>query len=414
MFIIAIGILLIAAAISFFYFSYNDGESITVNWMDQTGVFPLAWIPYAILALVLFLLALWVLNLIFSVPKKMKQAGEIRGIKKSRDSLDRGLLEIQSGDYEKGEATLTSYTDHTPGDAVKYLAAAKSAQARGDAAKAEEYLKKASVLSTDAAPAIRVAQAEMMLERGDYRDAETLLMNLHKSNPGNSHIMGLLATALEGSGNSAKLSELTQLMRSNTKMPVSAIEPMEVGAWNNIVESADTADLPTTWETLPAEARSNADVIKTYSRRLMNENKHDAAEQVLEKALNSKWNDDLVSVYGDLDNANVAKQLEQLEIWRSKNANNPALLGAIGKLSVKNQNLNKARDCFVNAAQIELTADSANSLGDILEGLGETEKARDCFKTAAALAKGEPAVGILLDMKNLAKNVGALPLKKVS
>lgn len=414
MFIVAIGVLLIAAAISFFYFSHNDGESITVNWLDQTGVFPLAWIPYAIIALVLFLLALWVLNQIFSVPAKLRRSGELKGVKKSRDSLDRGLIEIQSGDYEKGEATLTSYNDHTPGDAVKYLAASKSAMARGDVNKSEEYLKKASDLSTDAAPAIRVAQAEMMLDRGDFRDAETILMSMHQSNPGNAHVMGLLATALQGTGNASKLADLTGLMRSNTSMPVTSIEPLEVEAWTTLLETSPTEDLTKTWEGLSPDAHKNPEVVESYARRLMEENQHTAAEHVIEGALNKNWSNNLVAAYGDLDNANVAKQIEQLEIWRKNQPNNASLLGAMGKLSVKNQNLNKARDCFVNAAQIDLTADNCLNLGDVLEGLGQHDKAKDCFKSAAGLASGQGASGLLLDLKNLAQNLGAGALKKVS
>jgi len=414
MFILAIGLLLIAAAVSFFYFSYNDGESITVNWMDQTGVFPLAWIPYAILALVLFLLALWILNQIFTVPSRLKRSGEVKGIKKSRDSLDRGLIEIQSGDYEKGEATITSYVENTPGDAVKFIAAAKSAQARGDSERAEGYLKKASDLSSDATPAIRVAQAEMMLDRGNYRDAETLLMNLHQNNPGNGHVMGLLATALQGSGNASKLSDLTRLMRSNTSMPVSSIEPLEVSAWTKIIDDTETADLSKSWESLPGDARKNPSVIASYARKLMSVNQDDAAESVLESAINTQWSDELVTAYGELDNANGAKQLEQLDIWRSKQPVNASLLSAMGKLSAKNHNLNKARDCMVSAAQVDLTPDSCSNLGDVLEALGDHEKAKDCFKSAAALARGESATGVMADIKNLAKNLGAQALKKVS
>ena len=96
MLILTIVILLIAGTISFFYFSYNNAESITWFWLDQTGVLPLAWVPYLIGLLVVLLITAWLLAFLFSFPKRLRRRAQVRNMNKSRTTLDKGLMEILS------------------------------------------------------------------------------------------------------------------------------------------------------------------------------------------------------------------------------------------------------------------------------------------------------------------------------
>lgn len=407
MLILTIVILLIATAVSYFYFSYNESGSATFDWLGETGVFPMAWIPYIIGFLLLFLLAAWILSLVLSVPRRLRRSGQMRSLSKSRNSLDQGLMAISAGEFEDGEASLTSYLEGTPADAVKYIAAAKSALVRGADGQAEQYLKKASDVSNSSGNAVRLTQAEMLMERGEFKDAETLLLNLHKSKPQNAHIMERLATALQNTGNSHKLSELTRLMRSKSNIPKEKILAFEQTAWTQIINSAEETELVNTFESLSKESRRDEHAIAAFAERLINVDDNERALNTLQHSISSNWSEKLVEVYGRVDAADSGKQLEQANNWLAKNPRSPALAMTIGRLSGKGQQWGKAKESLIKAAQMNLNPSVCTELGEVLSSMGDTKNAKDCFQSAAMLASGNSPVGALRDLENLPQLLSA-------
>jgi len=407
MLVLTIVLLLLVAVVSFFYLSYNEEGSMTFNWLDQTGVFPLAWVPYVIGFLILILVAAWLLAFVFSIPKRLRRSGELRSMSKSRDSLDRGLVEIHSGKFEVGESTLTSYLEGTPADAAKYLTAAKAALSRGADSQAEQYLKKAGDVSTEAGDAVRLTQADMFLQRNEFKDAETLLTSLHTNRPRNPHIMLQLAKALEGTGDAKKLSDLTRTMRSKSSIPDETIAGFEKTAWTKMLSSADDADLINTYELLPKESKRDEDVVATYASRLIGKGDNERAMNTLQHAINSEWSDKLVEVYGRVKLDDPARQLEQANSWLSKQPKSAALSMAIGRLSKQKQLWGKAKENLVKAAQLDLTPEVCDELGDVLTSMGNSTAANDCYQSAAKLALGRAPVGALRDLDKLAEGLGS-------
>jgi len=344
-----------------------------------------------VIAILLILLALWLLGKIFSAPKAIKRGSKSREAARSRESLDRGLMEVSSGDFEKGEATLTSNLDGGPSDAPKYLAAAKSAEARGAQEQANHYLKKASDSSNEASFAVRTAQAEMMMGRGDYDKAETLLTNLHTATPGNAHIMGMLATTLQHTGNAEKMSRLTQIMRKDGTVSEDKIAALESPAWTKAIGDASNSDVERVWQSFPAEAKTNAAAVGAYAKRLSEIGQADKAE---------------AGLYGDIESSNTAKQLENAERWAQSNSTSPALLSTIGKLAGKRELWSKARDSMVKSAQVDLNPGICNDLGEVMEAMGDKASATELFKNASRLAAGKSPVGILTDLPALASKLG--------
>jgi len=401
MLLLTIALLFVAGVISFLYFQYNDGGVLNLDLMGQAGSIPIAWLTYGIAAVILFLLALWLLGKLFSIPRRIKHGSRVRGMRKSRESLDNGLLKIQTGEFAQGEALLTSNLDGGKGDAVKYLSAARSAQQRGADDQAEAYLKKASDASNDASTAIRTTQAELMLQRGNFRDAETLLTNLHQNAPKNAHLMTMLASAMQGTGNTADLADLGRAMRARTKLPMSYIEPLENIAWIEQIDNSPDEDVTRTWDAMSADARKSDAVIELYARRLISLGEHERAETIVRRALKRTWSDPLAAVFGDIESVNSSKQLETAEGWLSSQPRSPELLLATGKIAARRNLWGKARENLIKAAELGPTPEVCLQLGDVLEQMGDDKSARDCFRSAASLASGKSAVGIMLDPSNL-------------
>ena len=402
MLILIIAVLLIAAAISYLKYGTVDPSELTaINLHEGQASFPTYWIPYAILAFIALLIVLWLLGKILSAPKAIKRGNKARNVASSRQALDHGLMQINSGEYEKGEATLTSHLDGDASDASKYIGAAKSAEARGAHEQAEHYLNKASDSSNSASYAVRTAQAEMLMGRGEYDKAETLLTNLHNSSPENKHVMGMLATTLQHTGNSSKLSKLTQIMRKNKAMPETQIAAIESPAWSQAIASASNNDLKSTWDSLPAEARNDPAAVGAFAKRLVDVGDPDQAEAVVHKVLNKDFDESLASMYGDIESGNVAKQLENAERWAQKNSVSSGLMASVGKLAAKRELWSKARDSLAKSAQIDLNPGIANELGEVMESMGDKTRSQEFFKNAARLAAGKSPTGLLSDLPNL-------------
>ena len=401
MLILTIIILLIVAVISFFYLSYNEMGSATFNWLGETGVFPMGWIPYIIGILILVLLAAWILSLIFSLPKRLRRSGQLRGMNKSRNSLDQGLMAINAGEFEEGESSLTSYLEGTPADAVKYIAAAKSALVRGADGQAEQYLKKASDVSNSSGNAVRMTQAEMLIGRGEYKDAETLLLNLHETKPQNSHIMERLAFVLDKTGNASKLAELTRVMRSKTSISKDKIAQYEQSAWTQLINDAEESKVVNTFELLPKESRRDEHAVAAFAERLIKQEDPERAANTLQHAINTDWSEKLVEVYGRVKSDN-AKQLEQANTWLAKNPRSPALAMTLGRLSAESKKWDQAKENLIRAAQLDLNPAVCTALGDVLNAMGDSKNANDCFQSAALLATGKSPAGALRDLDNLA------------
>lgn len=402
MLILVIAILLIAAAIAYFKFGGADPSAVTsINLFDGALSFPTFWIPFAIVGGAVLLLALWLLGKIFSAPKAIKRANAKRDASRSREALDEGMMQIHSGEYEKGEATLTSHLDGSKGDAPKYLAAAKSAEARGAPDQADYYLKKAADSSNEASLAVRTSQAEMMMGRGEYEKAETLLTNLHNAAPANGHIMGLLATTLGHTGNAEKMSKLTQIMRKSKAVDEDTLVEMETPAWSNAVATAPAGEVAKVWESLPPEAKTNPGAVKSYATRLVEFGENDQAEALVHKTINNGFNESLAGLYGDIESTNVAKQLENAERWSRHHGQSASLQASIGKLAAKREMWAKSRDSLVKSAQLDLNPGICNELGGVLESMGDTAKANECYKNAARLAAGQSPIGMMADLPNL-------------
>ena len=406
MLILTIVVLLIAGTISFFYFSYNNSESVTYHWLDQTGVLPLAWVPYLIGLLIVFLIAAWLLAYFFSIPKRLRRSGELRSLNKSRASLDQGLMEIQSGEFLAGENTITRYLEGKPSDSVKYLVAARSAMSRGADGQADQFLKRAGDASNESTSAVRLAQAEMLLQKGEYRDAETLLTNLNRNKPRNPHVLRLLAQALQGSGDAKRLSEVTQVMRAKTNIPDDKIKGFEKSAWTQIIEEASDDGLVRAFEVLPKESRQDGDVVAAYCKRLIANGDNARAEALLRNSLNSEWNDNLIGVYGTLEGDETTKFLEQANRWQEQHPKSAPLALAIARLSGAGQLWGKAKDALLKAAKIDLSAEVCSELGEVLEAMGDSKNAKDCFRSASALAVGKAPFGVLKDVDALAQQLG--------
>src|SRR5690606_2634722 len=170
------------------------------------------------------------------------------------------------------------------------------------------------------------------------------------------------------------------------------LKPLERTTWLNLLEQAaaearrkaqgdqvDVEFLNLIWDRLPRSMREDDMVIGAYAEHLARLGHEELAETVLRKVLRNHWSDLLVNIYGRVQGANVAEQLATAEGWLKDRSDNPALLLALGRLSLRNELWGKARDYFEASLKRKRTRETYAELCRLMAHLGHHQESTEYF-----------------------------------
>lgn len=117
----------------------------TDNYNIETSVTGLVII--LILGVVVLLAVEWILRRIFRTGAHTRGWFVGRKRRRARKQTEQALLKLAEGDYQQVEKLMSKNADHAEQPVVNYLLAAEAAQQRGDEARANQHLERASELS---------------------------------------------------------------------------------------------------------------------------------------------------------------------------------------------------------------------------------------------------------------------------
>lgn len=117
----------------------------TDNYNVETSVTGLVII--LILGVVVLFAVEWILRRIFRTGAHTRGWFVGRKRRRARKQTEQALLKLAEGDYQQVEKLMSKNADHAEQPVVNYLLAAEAAQQRGDEARANQHLERASELS---------------------------------------------------------------------------------------------------------------------------------------------------------------------------------------------------------------------------------------------------------------------------
>ncbi|WP_304985701.1 heme biosynthesis protein HemY [Coxiella-like endosymbiont] len=97
-----------------------------------------------------------------------------------------------------------------------------------------------------------------------------------------------------------------------------------------------------------------------------------------------KWNPALVTTYGLARPIKEFKQLPTAELWLKKYPKEPELFLCLGRLSLREKLLGKARYYLKSSIKLAPTPAAYQELGRIYEAQGQKNTALDCYRKALA------------------------------
>lgn len=317
-----------------------------------------------------------------------------RNIERSLRRFQEGCVSLEQGDWKRAERLLFTAARLSPEPLPAYLAAATAA-ARGQAFdRAEQYL----VLAEERGNrlAVGLARARLLLVAGRWEQAAILLARLQDKYRREDSVLMLrieALTRLQKWGELAELLPVLQKRAPGDDLHFSALEKRanrEVLGWiadtaGRVDRAYTTKKLRTYWDALPKRLRGDEELIAAYANELIRTGGDDVAESLLADALSRQWSNTGIEAYGRTRSTRPDQALQRAEAWKLVHPDNPALMLALGRLSLQNRCWLKARHYFeaslalrkspeAYAELIRLLAqlDAKEASHYLLESLGQT------------------------------------------
>lgn len=292
------------------------------------------------------------------------------GATRAQQNTEKGLIALLEGNWRHANRLLSRSASKSATPLINYLAAAHAAHELGDIKEAEQHLKKAYESTSDSELAVAIAQAKIQLQQNQLEQCLATLLRLKKQQVNHPVVLKLLKTVYLRLEDWQQLLNLMPTLYKST--PANDVEwlALEKLAWenlfvqrtdelvqqNNLNSSAEI--LAAMWKKIPDALRFDTLLLEIYAKQLIRLKSDDECEVLLRKVLSKQWDDKLATLYGLVQGKQPAEQLINAENWLKQQPNNPILLLALGRLSLRNKLWGKALTYFEDSNRLLASSES--------------------------------------------------------
>ena len=312
--------------------------------------------------------------------------------KRARENLANGLAAFAEGRNAHAERLLMKASKRSGIRGPAFLIMARAAHARGEDARACEFLDQAALDVESAALALR---ARFLLDRGRPADVLALLKpRMADANFAPVARVCLIEAALAGNDAQLALDALPGLGKSQSLSSVNQAA-LETRVYVLAMQSAASQSrLNGLWSAAPRNLRKQPQMIAAFARRAAAFGQVLAAMDEIESAQRREWDESLALVYGELGPAELATRMRNAEAWLSIAPNSSNLLCTLGRLCRDQKLWGKGIQFLERAVEIENSLNAWEALGDCYAGSGDEARALRCYNNALLVQRGKPALAL--------------------
>lgn len=345
-----------------------------------------ASLPGAALAMAACFLVLWLAWKLLALP--FHAWGRYRR-KQSRARLTEGLEALHGGHWSRAEKLLQRAAEDDEVGTIARTAALRAADARGDEAAAQAHL---SALAQRNASAHALALADRAMARQDPAGA-LLALDAAAAQPLPPRGLALRAQALAASGRAGEAYGLLGSLKQQQALSPSDHATLESQlAAQALHEAGDANVLAERWETMPKPLRTDAAIVAAYAERAAALRWDDAAAHSLEQAIDARWDESLVALYGRLPIGKLDSRRASAQRWLQAHPANPALLVTLARLARQQGQWPQAQEFLHRALAQGASAEAWEELGHGFAAAGQEELARRSYANALTAKRGEAAI----------------------
>ena len=363
----------------------------TDNYNIETSVTGLVIIM--ILTMVVLFAIEWLLRRIFRTGAHTRGWFVGRKRRRARKQTEQALLKLAEGDYQQVEKLMAKNADHAEQPVVNYLLAAEAAQQRGDEARANQHLERATELAGDDLIPVEIARVRLQLARNENHAARHGIDKLLEITPRHPEVLRLAEQAYTRTG---AWNSLLDILPSMAKANVSDEEhraALEQQAWIGLMDQtlADRGSdgLREWWQNQNRKTRSQVSLQVAMASLLIESDDHDTAQQIIIDGLKKQYDDRLVMLIPRLK-TNNPEQLEKVLRQQIKSVGDrPLLWSTLGQSLMRHGEWQEASIAFRAALKQRPDAFDYAWLADTLDRMHQPEE--------AALMRRD---GLLLTLQN--------------
>ena len=345
-----------------------------------------ASLPGALLAIAACFLLLWLAWRLLILP--FQAWGRYRR-KQARARLTEGLEALHGGHWLRAEKLLQRAAEDDEVGTIARTAALRAADARGDEAAAQGHL---SALAQRNASAHALATADRALARQNPADA-LLALDSPAAQPLPPRGLALRAQAMAASGRAGEAYGLLGSLKQQQALSPSAQAALESQlAAQALREAGDANVLAERWETMPKPLRTDAAIVAAYAERAAALRWDDAATHSLEQAIDARWEESLVALYGRLPIGKLDSRRASAQRWLQAHPASPALLVTLAQLARQQGQWPQAQEFLHRALAQGASAEAWEELGHGFAAAGQEELARRSYANALNAKRGEATV----------------------
>ncbi len=349
-------------------------------------------VPGLLLFALLTFIAAWLVFRTLRSPFDLgKAAGRYRKTQ-ARKKLTRGLVEAAEGNYARAERLLAESARKSETPMLNYLNAATAAQEQGATERRDNWLMMAYESSEKSGRAVLLTQAQLQMRDGDFESALATLRKLEEQSPGHPQGLALLARIYTQLGDWENLKELLPQLRKRKALPPAEITALAENTWARLLEhdsaAGDLSRVQQHWQAVPKKLKASPVLFRDYVTALNRAGHQLQAEQAIRKALKKNFDPALVELYSQLENIDATMLLGNVQNWLKSRPEEPALLLAAGRLSLRAGLHDEARRHLETALKVDPSPDAYQVYGALLAETGADEEAAGAFRKGLALATG--------------------------
>lgn len=348
-------------------------------------------IETSVLVLVLAVLLVWLVGaLLLRLWRLPSEAARRMGEKRALAHLEKGLLALTEGDWRTAERALEKSTNAQGKTTARYLAAAQAADGQDESDRAEYYLEQAEGGGRKQRFIVSLTRARILCGNGRYFDARPILEDLQSRRRRHPQVLELLTECYRELGDWDGMQRILPILKKASIVDDERAEELSVqSAASKLRQCQDIETLTASWQSLNKPTQRYSEVVRAFAERAIELGGADQTEQILRASLKREWNSALLIPYGVPGPEDATVRLKQCEKWLKMYPEDSMLHLALGRLCAGEQLWGKAREHMIRSLELEPSVTGYDSLGQLLERMGELETAAACFRNALRMNQGK-------------------------
>ncbi|MFW6345026.1 MAG: heme biosynthesis HemY N-terminal domain-containing protein, partial [Halomonas sp.] len=385
-------LILAGAVLAALYFNQQEGYVLLSvgPWRLEMSLLFSA-IILGLLVLLLYT-ALSALRRVWTMPRRLRSWQGQRRQESARTELTCGLLRFAEGDYDAAEQQLVRSARRSESPLVNYLTAAIAAQRRGARESRDRYLTTAEGCGPDAELAVRLLQAQLQAEAGQWEEAQASVAAVLDREPKHRRALELMVACCRALGDWQRLEPLMSRIERQGVAPKEELRELNRWVARERLALATTYGaeaLQHAWQDLSRGLRKDPEVIAAYADGLIREGQTATAEEILQKQLQKTWSPELLQLYARLpapEPAGYEARLERIEEWLKAHPDDPHGLYIAGVIALQAEQWERAMDYLQAAVDQAARPEYLRTLAALQEHQGDHDGARASYRLAVDLS----------------------------